>query len=203
MPCAHSVRRTACFLAIGALTALILAALARVAASKAAAGRFCAYQDTPANDAPALVEDDAVVCLLNTERARWRLPRLHQRERLDHAAQRHTNDMVARDYFSHTGANGSDPGARVSRAGYNWWVLGENIASGYPTPRDVARAWMASTDHCQNILSPDYRDVGVGVNPRPVRSAASGPATWTTDFGLHAGASPPSSRSGPANGCPH
>jgi hypothetical protein len=62
---------------------------------------------------------------------------------------------------------------------------------------------MASTDHCQNILSPVYADVGTGVNPNPVLAAAGGNSTWTQDFGLLMTANQPSSNSGPANGCPY
>jgi hypothetical protein len=62
---------------------------------------------------------------------------------------------------------------------------------------------MASTDHCRNILDPAFRDVGTGVNPRPVRDAADGPATWTQDFGLRQGSSPPSADKGPMDGCPY
>jgi hypothetical protein len=62
---------------------------------------------------------------------------------------------------------------------------------------------MASTGHCQNILSPSYTVVGTGVNRHAVVSAASGPATWTQDFALRIGQSAPSSNWGPANGCPY
>jgi uncharacterized protein YkwD len=107
--------------------------------------------------------------------------------------------MVARGTFSH----GSDFAGRISDAGYDWAEAGENIATGFPTPRAVLRAWMADPLHCQNILNPSYRDLGVGVNGHPVAGAASGPATWTQDFGLSMFQSPPASNWGPANGCPY
>jgi uncharacterized protein YkwD len=62
---------------------------------------------------------------------------------------------------------------------------------------------MSSTGHCQNLLSPSYSYIGIGVNRNPIGGFASGPATWTTDFGLPAGASAPSGNWGPANGCPY
>jgi uncharacterized protein YkwD len=64
-------------------------------------------------------------------------------------------------------------------------------------------AWMASPGHCQNILDPAFRNVGTGERPAAVGDWASGPATWTQDFGLKMSQSPPSSDQGPASGCPY
>jgi uncharacterized protein YkwD len=125
----------------------------------------------------------AVVCLINAERARHGLPRLRESSRLDRAAQRWADAMVAADDLGH----GSGPGAHVSSAGLRWSAVGENVASGFGTPRRVVAAWMASPGHCQNILDPRYREVGTGVNLHPVRGYASGPATWVQDFALAAG----------------
>ena len=62
---------------------------------------------------------------------------------------------------------------------------------------------MASTDHCHNILDPSFRNVGTGETPSPVGGWASGPATWTQDFGLLMSQSAPSGNHGPQNGCPY
>jgi uncharacterized protein YkwD len=144
-----------------------------------------------------------VVCLVNRERAGRHLPALRELRLLDGVAQRHTDEMVAQAYLSHEARGGSSPASRANRAGYRWSKVGENIASGYATPGQVVGAWMSSAGHCRNILDPGYRDLGVGVNARPVRGVASGPATWTQDFGRPAGAAPPSHNAGPANGCPY
>ena len=79
--------------------------------------------------------------------------------------------------------------------------VGWNIAAGYATPRSVVTGWMASTDHCRNILNPAFRDVGTGE-----RDASVGPyggGTWSQDFGLRLGQSPPSHNQGPMQGCPY
>jgi uncharacterized protein YkwD len=62
---------------------------------------------------------------------------------------------------------------------------------------------MASTGHCENILSPTYRDVGTGVNRHAVGGYATGPATWTQDFALPMGKSAPSRSVGPMDHCPY
>jgi uncharacterized protein YkwD len=106
--------------------------------------------------------------------------------------------MVNTGAFTH-GLNFS---ARITVAGYRWSYTGENIASGFRTPRAVVSAWMASPDHCHNILDPHYEDVGTGVVPRPVGNLGGG-STWTQDFGLAMGHRAPSGNTGPQNGCPY
>jgi uncharacterized protein YkwD len=106
--------------------------------------------------------------------------------------------MVAGDFFDH----GSNFGERITDVGFIWSSAGENIATGFSTPRSVVNAWMASTGHCRNILSPLYADVGTGVNPSGVRGFGSA-ATWTQDFALSTGQGPPSGNWDPADHCPN
>jgi uncharacterized protein YkwD len=161
--------------------------------------RGCAGANTSATAAPKREMRAAVVCLVNEQRARHHLPPLQASPDLDSSAQRWTDTMVSSDEFTH----GSDFAARISAAGFHWSFAGENIATGFSTPAQVVRGWMASTGHCQNILNPSYADVGTGVSPHPVAGFASGPSTWTQDFGLWMGHGAPSHNGGPAAGCPY
>ncbi len=141
----------------------------------------------------------AVLCLINKQRASRGLPVLHESHQLDVSSQRWTNTMVVTGNFWH----GNDFAARITKAGYIWSAAGENLATGYTTPADVVKAWMASKDHCQNILDPAYLDVGTGISRHPVGTWASGPSTWTQDFALPLHAQAPSNNKAPANGCPY
>jgi uncharacterized protein YkwD len=141
----------------------------------------------------------AVDCLINKERVARGLPALTDSSQLDHSAQSWNNAMVSSDNFSH----GGDFAGRISSAGYNWQTAGENIATGYLTPAQVVAAWMASPDHCHNILDPSFRNVGTGETPSPIGGWASGPATWTQDFGLLMSQSPLSGNHGPQDRCPY
>lgn len=105
--------------------------------------------------------------------------------------------MAATDQLTH----GASFTARITAAGYDWQAAGENIASGYATPAELVAAWMASAEHCRNILTPTFRDVGIGEVAAPV-AGATGPATWTADFGLRMAQPAPSGNWGPASGCP-
>jgi uncharacterized protein YkwD len=161
------------------------------------AHRGCAGANTRATAAPKAAMRSAVVCLINQQRAEHHLPALHSNSRLDDSAQHWTDAMVSSDQFTH----GVNFAARISAAGFHWSFAGENIASGFVSPRDVVRAWMRSPDHCQNILSPIYSDVGTGVSPHGVLGIPA--STWTQDFGLWMGHSAPSNNFGPAHGCPY
>jgi uncharacterized protein YkwD len=143
--------------------------------------------------------DAAVFCLINQQRTSRGLPALAESAELDRSAQSWNDNMIATGDFTH----GSDFGERISAVGYDWQTAGENIATGYLTPGQVVSAWMASTGHCQNILDPSFRNVGTGETPAAVGNWASGPATWTQDFGLLMTQSPLSSDTGPQNGCPY
>lgn len=150
------------------------------------------------NTSPAVIRS-AVVCLVNQARAVHHLPPLQASPLLNHSAQDWTNAMVTTDQFTH----GTNFAGRISAAGYVWRSAGENIATGYSTPRTVVRAWMASPGHCQNILNPTYRNVGTGISAHPVKGWATGLGTWTQDFALGMKQSAPSGNFGPANGCPY
>lgn len=87
---------------------------------------------------------------------------------LGNAALAHSLDMATRGYFDHTGPDGSTPASRVSRAGYAWRVVAENLAAGVATPEEAMAGWLQSPAHCQNLMDPRFTDMGVGftVNPK-------------------------------------
>ena len=106
--------------------------------------------------------------------------------------------MVAGDIFNHHRVR-----RRLAAAGVKFRIAGENIATGQRTPQQVVSAWMGSLDHCQNILSPVYTQVGTGISLLPVLGYATGPSTWTQDFALPVGQRAPSENWAPADGCPY
>ena len=129
------------------------------------------------------------------------LPPMEVSDKLNTSAQRWTQVMVDTGNFAH-GSNQAFSN-RLLAVDYNCEEGGENIATGFETPRDVVAGCMASQEHCQNILDPDYRSMGTGVVTKPVGNWASDPSTWTQDFGLVMGHSNPSRNYGPQQGCPY
>jgi uncharacterized protein YkwD len=180
---------------VAILVAACAAALTMAApASAAGAGACASASASPAKTPkPAMVR--ATLCVLNAERARYRLRPLRLDARLSKAARRHARDMARRKYFSHDSLAGGSFVDRIRRVGYlrgaRRWSVGENLAwgtHGRSTPMAVTRMWMASPGHRANILSPSFREIGIGLAYRAPVGGRGGPAaTYATDFGGLAG----------------
>ncbi len=103
-----------------------------------------------------------VLARVNRFRARYRLKALTLDARLNRAAQAHADDMAARDFFSHVTPDGKTVGDRVTRAGYPWRTVLENLAAGQDAPSDVVEGWIGSPPHRQAMLARDIDDAGIG-----------------------------------------
>jgi uncharacterized protein YkwD len=115
---------------------------------------------------------DRVLELVNSARAQGRrcgrehfasADPLQHSSRLAAAAAAHAGDMARRGYFDHQAPDGSKPRDRVRRAGYQWRLVGENIAFGPESAEEAVAGWMASPGHCANIMDPRFREMGVAV----------------------------------------
>ena len=124
-----------------------------------------------------------VLKLTNQERSKQGLGPLAICPTLDNAAQMHAEAMKEERFFEHENPfTGEDPSSRGEQAGYGPYV-GENIAMGYQTPREVVRGWMNSPGHRENILS-DYLHLGVGIsNGGSGKYGPGGWFYWVQNFG--------------------
>lgn len=119
-------------------------------------------QPTLATQQPLSI-DEQVLALVNQQRRQAGLKAVQLDPRLTAAAQAHSQDMALNDFFGHVGSNGSQADDRILSAGYNYSVMGENVAAGFATAAGVVQAWMNSPGHRQNILHPMLREMGVGL----------------------------------------
>ncbi|WP_328673224.1 CAP domain-containing protein [Streptomyces sp. NBC_00328] len=119
-----------------------------------------------------------VIALTNTERASAGLPPLAADATLTAAAQAHSADMVARDFYAHTSPEGSRPWDRAAAAGSVHRAVGENIACGQRSPAEVVRGWMDSPGHRANILKRDFTHIGIGL-----AGGSRAGTYWTQLFG--------------------
>ena len=99
---------------------------------------------------------------------------------LSRAALAHAQDMSAHQRFEHRGSDGSMPANRALRAGYNWLAVGENIAEGAANAEVVVQGWLQSPGHCVNIMSPQYREMGLAYF---TDFAHKGDIYWAQTFG--------------------
>jgi uncharacterized protein YkwD len=129
----------------------------------------------PATPSPPVPAPGAqVVDLVNAARADAGCGALRVDDRLVAAAQAHSDDMAAQDYFSHTSLDGRSFADRVLAAGYPS-PGGENIAQGQQGAQAVHDAWMNSEGHRANILNCAFTAIGVGLH--------ADTWTWTQNFG--------------------
>jgi uncharacterized protein YkwD len=121
--------------------------------------------------------EEELVNLINAERSRRGLTPLQINPLLMQVAEAHSQDMIDRNFFSHTNPDGLEPWDRISSGGYNWLYAGENIGAGYTTPQAMFNAWMGSLGHRANILSVSFTEIGIGY----VTGGSYG-HYWTADF---------------------
>jgi uncharacterized protein YkwD len=100
---------------------------------------------------------------------------------LGQAAFDHCKDMSDKNFFSHTGSNGSNPTQRINKYGsINTWA--ENISAGTMTSRDAVVNWIidhgvSNRGHRKAIYSDDYIYLGIAWYTHPKWRA-----TQTADF---------------------
>jgi uncharacterized protein YkwD len=122
--------------------------------------------------------DEAMLELINAERARSGAQPLRFDARLVDAAWKHTADMFNRHYIGHDDPDGLWPWDRARNAGFP--VSGnpsdsvnENVADLFPRndPRELARTaldmYRQSDGHWRNLLNPAWNVVGLGTMYRP------------------------------------
>ena len=102
--------------------------------------------------------------LTNSERAKYGLSSLSWNYKLTEAARAKAQDMIDKDYFSHISPDGRTPWNFITATGYNYIYAGENLAMNFSVAEDVMAAWMASGGHRDNILSGNFKELGVGVS---------------------------------------
>jgi uncharacterized protein YkwD len=103
----------------------------------------------------------------NAQRANNGVASLDLNGQLTSAAQTKANDMVARNYWSHTTPDGDEPWVFITNAGYDYQTAGENLAYGFASSAETVTGWMNSPPHRQNLLNSAFSEVGFGFANSP------------------------------------
>ena len=161
-----------------------------VAAPTAMSGSSANVERRPALEA-------AVIHELNEVRAAQGLEPLRSSPSLRSAARGHSRSMLDDGFFSHDSADGTAFSERIRRyytdRGWRTWSVGEALLATQGIDIDAAgivKAWLQSPPHREIILSPTFRDAGIGALYAPTAPKAfSGAETVvvTADFGLREG----------------
>ena len=105
----------------------------------------------------------SIVALTNQERTGLGLNELTVNAQLETAARKKANDMFANGYFAHESPKGVAPWYWFNEAGYDYEYAGENLAIGFLEPEEVYSGWVHSFTHHQNLLNPNFKEIGVAV----------------------------------------
>lgn len=124
-----------------------------------------------------------IILETNKQRLENNLLPLVQNSTLDQMAFVKAQDMFQEGYFAHVSPTGVDVAELASQIGYDYLLVGENLALGnFGGDLDVVEAWMGSPGHRENILKPNYTEIGVA----SIQGIYDGKTTWIAvqEFGL-------------------
>ena len=121
-------------------------------------------------------EERKFLDLINAYRRQNNAGNLSLQNQLGAAADSHSRDMAKKNYFRH-----SNTGKLVEQHGYKGWkAIGENIAAGQETAKQVFDDWKKSSGHDKNMRSKDFTEIGIG---RAYNKGSKYGWYWTTTFG--------------------
>lgn len=117
----------------------------------------------PKTDLFADVTKSVLLQLTNQERQKLGLQPLRANQHLEQAAYQKAQDMLQKGYFAHTSPAGTSPWYWIQNEGYRYQYAGENLAIGFLASEELFSAWYNSLAHRNNLLGPNYQEVGIAI----------------------------------------
>lgn len=128
---------------------------------------------------PALMQEQATLLAeINRARADAGLRPVRLDARLAAAAHSHACDNAQRAFLGHEGSDGSRPGIRALRAGYDYRMVAENLGLGFHSAPQAMFYWMRSPGHRKNVLAADATEAALGLT-----TTSAGQLTWVLMMG--------------------
>jgi hypothetical protein len=109
------------------------------------------------------ISPESLLVATNQERVSHQKRELTLSDKLTQAAHLKAEDMLEKQYWSHTSPDGTEPWHWFDSAEYRYEVAGENLAKNFATDDAVLAAWMNSEEHRKNVLDSRFREVGFAV----------------------------------------
>ncbi len=109
--------------------------------------------------------EQALLDLTNKERAKAKLKPLTANALLCKVARAHSANMAKQNQMNHF-LDGKSPADRALEGGYDYKHVGENLGESVgnpPPPAAVVQGWMNSKHHRENILKPEFTEIGLGI----------------------------------------
>ena len=131
-----------------------------------------------ASDPGLASEQTALLAEINAERRAAGLRPVRPDPRLSAAAHGQACDNAQRGALDHIGSDGSRPGVRALRAGYDYRMVAENLGLGFHSAPQAMFYWMRSPGHRKNVLAADATDAALGLTV-----SRAGQRTWVLMMG--------------------
>jgi len=134
-----------------------------------------------------------VLADINAYRERNHLRPLRLSASLTAAARQHSDEMASDGYFDHASVNGAAFWTRIERyyapTSRRYWSVGENLLWESPavSASHALQLWIASPEHKKNLLTPDWREIGISavhIDHAPGAYHGLDVTIVTTDFGV-------------------
>ncbi len=109
------------------------------------------------------ISPSEVIRLTNEKRAQNGLSPVAENSALSAAAIAKGQDMLSKDYWAHFAPDGTSPWSFFIKFGYKYKYAGENLARDFSSASGAVEGWMNSPTHRENILNPNYKEIGIGV----------------------------------------
>jgi len=109
------------------------------------------------------VTSQRLLDVTNEQRSKEGVAPLSLNKQLAAAATGKAKDMFTNQYWAHVSPDGTTPWYWFREVDYRYSYAGENLAKGFTTSSSLMTAWMDSLEHRENVLNPNYQDVGFAV----------------------------------------
>jgi uncharacterized protein YkwD len=168
----------------------LVLALAALAATALLADSALATSRSAIN--PATLNHQVLVAVNRFRAAHGRVA-LRESAALDRSARQHSDEMGRLGYFAHSSADGTSFWRRIGHyypaKDYSYWSVGENLVWRSPSlsAAEAMNLWIASPPHLANLLSRQWRQIGVSavaVAHAPGVYGGTHAVIITADFGV-------------------
>jgi len=103
-----------------------------------------------------------IIELTNKERQKRNIKPLTANQLLTKAAYQKAKDIFKSQSFQHN-INNKKFSLWIKEVGYQYIYVGENLAIDFYTSEGVINAWLKSPTHRENLLNPNFQEIGVAV----------------------------------------
>ena len=147
---------------LAAATAAVLWLMA-LGGSVERAHAACPNAEAAIGEATAKELRKALVCVINNKRDQQERKKVDRSGKLQKAAKRHNETMLAEDCWKHKCPDEKGLGKRIRRTGYldgaRKWRFAENFGCAL-TPKGMMKRWLEEDFQRRNLLNPEFEDIG-------------------------------------------